>query len=150
MDTGSALEFIFRILRKPNLFEHINAVGFSSSRDKWKVEVVSIICRDNSWSSIAKVSKETAYYGGLDRSVMVRLIKETREKTDLIKLIEDSKLPLVLRPWSVLEIIDVFADNFSIGNEEALFNYSVSNQLRYRVSCYLAIDHIGNHHDLIV
>jgi hypothetical protein len=126
MDAGRAFEFILRILGEPDLLEHIETVGFSSSGHKWKVEAVPVIRGNHSWSSIAKVCKETAYYGGLSKELEPQSANFESHwgKTDLIELIKDSKLPLVFRSWRVLEIIDIFADDFSIGNEESLLKLS--------------------------
>lgn len=52
--------------------------------------------------------------------------------THLIYLVEDSELPLILLLRRVLEIIDILTDDLTIGDEKSL-----------------AIDHVGDHHDLI-
>lgn len=52
--------------------------------------------------------------------------------TNLVWLVEDRERPLIAFLRGVLEVVDIFADDFAVRDEKAL-----------------PVDHVRNHHDLV-
>lgn len=55
-----------------------------------------------------------------------------RRDTHLIRLIKNGEFPLIFILWCILKVLNVFANDFAVGDQIAM-----------------SINHVGNHHDLI-
>ncbi len=65
-------------------------------------------------------------------------------KSHLIIFVKNDKRTLEFRLWGIFEIENVFAYNFAISNEKALYLLAGGLKLHY-----LSIHHVRNHHDTI-
>jgi hypothetical protein len=133
MRTTPTLEFIFVIALEPRLGVHVDSVNFGSDFDKRKIETITVVGGHDCWLGIANVLEPLFDDGCLYRNGLTKILLISKQQlTYLIRFIEDYEFSFIFILGRILEILDIFADNFSIRDQEPL-----------------AVNHVRNHHDLI-
>lgn len=102
MDATRALELLLIIYRETDLPEHVYPMSLGPRANEGEIEAVSVVCRHD---------------GRLGLSYM---FEETSKGGRLVRLVEDRERTFVLGFGGVFEIVDVVANDLSVGDEEAL------------------------------
>ena len=102
MSTISRLVLSLIILFKPYFVVHIYSCDRSSLFHEWPIEKVAVVSCDDGWT------------GGLD------VLEEMDEKGSFVGGVDDGEWSFEFRFGSVIEIINVAGDDFTIRDQESL------------------------------
>jgi hypothetical protein len=112
-----------------NLVVHADSVNLGSNIDEGEIEAVSVVRRHDCRLRLTNMLEPSPYQCRLRCQ---QLPMSESGSTCLVRFVEDYELSRVLRSGCIFEVVDVFANNLSIRDQEAL-----------------PIDHVRYHHDLI-
>lgn len=92
----------FIVWLEPNLVVHADTMYLGSDVDECEIEAVSVVRRHDCRSAVSDMFKPPPY------------------QSWLVCLIEDREISRIFVFWRILEVVDIFTDDFPICDEVAL------------------------------